>query len=106
MSVCALPTAIQNSLSWVVGELVADIKYLVGEPVDSISYPPYVYLNSRDQVGVLHREWSEVIRLYSLLATLLHTVLYLCILLGACLLIIDIGRFFVARRSNKNADKR
>ena len=54
MNVCALPTAIQNSLSWVVGELVADIEYLVGEPVDSVRYPPYVYLiSSGDQVGVL-----------------------------------------------------
>ena len=54
MSVCALPTVIQTSLSWVVGELVADIEYLVGEPVDSVRYPPYVYLiSSGDQVGVL-----------------------------------------------------
>ena len=51
-SVCTLPTAIQISLSWVVGELVADIRCLLGEPVDSIRYPPYIWLNSRDQVGV------------------------------------------------------
>ena len=53
MSVGALPTVIQTSFSWVVGELVADIEYLVGEPVDSVRYPPYAYLISGDQVGVL-----------------------------------------------------
>ena len=54
VSVGALPTVIQTLLSCVVGELVADIEYPVGEPVDNIGYPPYVCLiSSGDQVEML-----------------------------------------------------